>query len=260
MPTTIADAPFHPSLAVRDLPRSRGWYADKLGWEPTVEAPGTLVYELAPNAAFTLFETEHAGSARNTVMNWNVEDVRVEVARLRGRGVDFENYDFGDVKTIDGIMGDEAHGMNAWFKDPDGNIVGVLSPAPGSDDGGAAISGMIAAADLDRAKAWYRDKLGLEPMSEMPGVIASYRTGGTVFSVYKTEFAGTARNTVGVWRLAGIRDEVARLRGRGVTFEEVEFDGGARTVGGILVGDDGRDENAWFTDSEGNVLALAESG
>jgi catechol 2,3-dioxygenase-like lactoylglutathione lyase family enzyme len=256
----IADAPFHPSLAVRDLARSRAWYSDKLGWEPTLEPPGTLVYELAPNAAFTLYESEFAGTAQNTVMNWNVEDVRAEVDRLRERGVAFEEYDFGDVKTVDGIMGDPTRGMNAWFKDPDGNIVGVLSPAPGGDTSTPAITGMIAAADLARAMAWYRDKLGLEPVFEARDVVANYRTGDTAFSVYKTEFAGTAKNTIGVWRLEGLRDEVARLRGRGVTFEDDEFPDGDRTFGGILTDADGADVNAWFTDSEGNILALAAAG
>ena len=254
---TITDAPFHPSLAVSDLAKSRSWYADKLGWEPTVEPPGTLVFELAPNAAFTLYESDFAGTAKNTVMNWTVEDVRTEVARLRDRGVDFESYDFGEYRTVDGIMGDEEHGMNAWFKDPDGNIIGVISPAPGSDGGGPAISGMIAAADLERAKAWYRDKLGFEPVFEFPGVVANYKSGDTAFTVYKTEFAGTAKNTVGVWRLNGLRDEVARLRGLGVEFQDYDFGDEGATVGGIMSDAEG-DVNAWFTDGDGNTFALAE--
>jgi len=43
---TITDAPFHPSLAVADLAEARTWYAEKLGWEPIVEPPGTLVYQV----------------------------------------------------------------------------------------------------------------------------------------------------------------------------------------------------------------------
>ena len=39
----ITDAPIHASLAVVDLARARNWYADKLGWEPSLEPPGTLV-------------------------------------------------------------------------------------------------------------------------------------------------------------------------------------------------------------------------
>src|SRR4051812_17439466 len=128
--SVVTEAPIHPSLAITDVVRSRAWYADKLGWEPTIEPPGgVLVYEIGgPTSAFTLFETPHAGTAKNTVMNWNVADVRARVGELRERGVEFEEYDFGEYRTVDGIMTDPGSGgMNAWFKDPDGNIIGIVS-------------------------------------------------------------------------------------------------------------------------------------
>lgn len=258
-PSVITDAPIHPSLAVSDLAKSRSWYADKLGWQPTVEPPGVLVYELAPDAAFTLFETPFAGTAKNTVMNWNVDDTRAQVARLRERGVKFEEYDFGDIKTDDGIMTDPEGGQNAWFKDPDGNTIALLSAPPGRQDAGQTplITAMLAASDLDRAMVWYRDKLGYEPVSSFGKVIAIYRSGNSMFNVYQTDFAGTAKNTVAVWRMKGIRDEVARLLARGVVFDDYDFGEDGRTVGGIL-SEGETDINAWFTDSEGNVLALAE--
>jgi catechol 2,3-dioxygenase-like lactoylglutathione lyase family enzyme len=254
-PSVITDAPIHPSLATGDLAKARAWYAEKLGWEPSIEPPGVLVYELGPGAAFTLYETPFAGTAKNTVMNWVVRDVRATVARLRNRGVTFEDYDFGEFKTVDGVMETPDGFANAWFKDGDANIVGVVSDASAPDAG--AIATMLAAADLDRAKAWYSEKLGFEPTGGMPGFVLDYRSGSTRFEVYKTEFAGTAKNTVAVWRLAGIRDEVGRLRERGVTFEEYDFGPEGRTVGGILTEGES-DVNAWFVDSEGNILALAE--
>ena len=257
-PSVVTDAPFHPTLAVADLAKARSWYAEKLGWEPVLEPPGTLVYKVG-EAFFSLFETPFSGTAKNTVMNWSVNDVRAEVQRLRERGVVFEEYDFGEVKTVDGVMADPNGGMNAWFKDLDGNIVGVISAGPNGPelDPQAAITAMIAAADLDRAKRWYSEKLGFEPDFEFPDVVATYKSGPSTFTVYKTEFAGTAKNTVGLWRFKGIRDEVARLRGRGVEFEDYDFPDGDKTVGGILSDAEG-DWNAWFKDSEGNILALAE--
>jgi len=255
-PTVITDAPIHPSLAVTDLARSRAWFSEGPGWEPTIEAPGTLVYQLASGSAFTLYESEHAGSAKNTVMNWVVADVRAEVDRLRANGVEFENYDFGDYKTVDGIMTDPTGFMNAWFKDPDGNIVGIVSDQ--SAPAGGVITTMLAAADLDRAKAWYADKLGFAPTGEMPGTVLDYRCGGSRFEVYKTEYAGTAKNTVAVWRLVGLRDEVARLRANGVAFEEYDFGDDEKTVDGILSDASGEDLTAWFKDSEGNILAISE--
>ena len=105
----ITDAPIHPSLAVRDLERARAWYADKLGWEPARDFPGLLVYEVG-DSYFTLFTTTYAGTAKNTVMNWNVRDLSAEMGRLRDGGVTFEEYDFGEVKTVDGVMADPVGG------------------------------------------------------------------------------------------------------------------------------------------------------
>jgi catechol 2,3-dioxygenase-like lactoylglutathione lyase family enzyme len=255
-PTVITEAPIHPSLAVSDLAHSRSWYSDNLGWEPTIEAPGTLVYVLPSGSAFTLYESEVAGTAKNTVMNWVVADLRAEVDRLRASGVAFEDYDFGDFKTVDGIMTDPTGFMNAWFKDPDGNIVGLVSDAAAPD--GGAITTMIAAADLDRAKAWYAEKLGFQPTNEMPGLVLDYRSGASRFEVYKTDFAGSAKNTIGVWRLVGLRDEVDRLRANGVAFEDYDFGDGEKTVDGILFDASGEDLTAWFKDSEGNILAISE--
>lgn len=254
----LNDAPFHPSLAVADLPKAKSWYAEKLGWEPVFEPPRTAMYRVG-QSEFSLYESDFAGTAKNTVMNWAVADVRTEVARLRERGVQFEDYDLGEIRTEDGIMADPSGGMTAWFKDPDGNVVGVVSGGPVGPvvEPGTEITAMIAAADLDRAKRWYTEKLGFEPAFEFPDVLATYKSGPSMFTVYQTEFAGTARNTVGVWRLQGLRDEVARLRGNGVEFEEYDFGDFGTTVGGILSDDEG-DLNAWFRDSEGNILALLE--
>lgn len=250
----ITEAPIHASLAATDLARAKAWYADKLGWQPTVEPPGTLVYEPF-GSAFTLFETPHAGTAKNTVMSWNVPDAAAEIARLRGRGVVFEEYDFGDFKTVDGVMSDPDGGKTAWFTDSEGNIVSITSSP--NDPRPQSLSAMLAAADLGRARAWYADTLGFQPMFELEGVIAGYQSGSSSFSLYQTSYAGTAKNTVGVWRLKGLVDEVARLRERGVVFEDYDFGDGDVTVAGILSDADGP-LNAWFTDSEGNILAITE--
>ena len=253
-PTRISEAPIHPSLATSDLARARAWYADKVGWEPMLEPPETLVYQVG-ESFFTVYVSTFAGTAKNTVMNVVVPDLRMEVARLRDRGVTFEEYDFGEFKTVDGIMADPGGGLTAWFKDADANIVAVLQDTGVGPSG--AITAMIAASDMARAKAWYADKLGLEPFQEFEGFVMDYRSGETRFNVYRTEFAGTAKNTVALWRLKGLRAEVARLRARGVVFEDYDFGEGGRTVDGILTFPNG-ELNAWFRDSEGNILGMAE--
>ena len=256
-PTTITDAPLRPEIAVSDLERSKRWYADKLGWEPSEDLGEALRYKVG-DALFGMYQSEFAGSAQNTVMNWSVDDVKATVARLRQRGLDFEEYDFGEARTVDGIMTDPSGFQNAWFKDPDGNIVGVISTTPAGTmpETGSEISTMLAASDIERAKRWYADKLDLRPAFEGEGGILTYRTGDSAFTVYRTEYAGTAKNTVAVWPIAVVRDEVARLRARGVEFEEYDFGEWGKTVDGVLEAED--EVLAWFKDSEGNILGLAQ--
>lgn len=253
----ITDAPVHATLAVADLDRARAWYSDKLGWEPLSisEVAGTLIYKVG-DSYFTCYPTQFAGTAKNTVMNWNVDDLTAEVAQLKGRGVTFEDYDFGEIKTEDGVMRDPAGGLTAWFRDPDGNTVALIQAPPGQGSA-HTLSVMLAASDLARAKAWYSEKLGFEPVAEFGDFVIDYVSAHTAFNIYKTEFARTAKNTVAIWRMKNIRAEVARLRERGVVFEEYDLGEDGKTVDGIMSDEDG-DANAWFTDSEGNILALAE--
>lgn len=249
----LSDFAIHPSLAASDLKRARAWYADKLGLSPTREYEDELLVYTIGDSLLTVYLTPNAGTAMNTVALENVPDLRGEVARLKGRGVVFEDYDMPGLYTEDGIADIGDGGLLAWFKDSEGNIIS-LAQWPG-DDRPPGISAMIAAADLPRARAWYADKLGLTPVHEMGGDL-NYRSGASSFTVYLTEFAGTAKNTVAVWRVPDIRTEMAELRGRGVVFEDYDF-GDWKTVDGVMTDPDGG-MSAWFTDSEGNVLGLAQ--
>ena len=250
----LSDHPVHPSLASADLARARTWYADRLGLEPTREWEELLLYRMGPSW-FTVYRTPSAGTARNTVAGWRVDDLRAEVARLRGRGVVFEEYDLGpDGRTVDGIM-DMGDSLSAWFKDADGNVI-AIAEANDEPNPHLGLIAVLAVADLARAKAWYAERLGLTPSAEWDG-LARYESGPTRFNLYQTSAAGTARNTVAVWRVDDLRSEVETLRSRGVVLEEYDF-GDVRTVDGILTDPDTGTLNAWFTDSEGNVLGIVE--
>ena len=117
---------------------------------------------------------------------------------------------------------------------------------------------MLAAADLARARAWYSNKLGLEPLHYFQDEEMVFRQGATHFSVYQTESAGTAKNTVGVWRVDDLRAEAAAIRSRGVVFGDYEI-GGDKTIDGIYTDPDDGSLAAWFMDSEGNTLGLVEA-
>jgi catechol 2,3-dioxygenase-like lactoylglutathione lyase family enzyme len=247
----LKDYDMHATLASSDVARAKRWYAEKLGLTPAKELPGYLKFEFGPSA-FSVYESPSAGTAKNTVLFWLVDSVAAEVARLRDRGVTFEDYDFGDFKTVDGVMTDPSGNHTAWFKDADGNIISLID-APDSPESNI-VGAMIASSDLERSKGWYAEAGGYEPLWEEGGQVIGYRSGGTTFNIYKTSFAGTAQNTVAGYGVPDIRAEMADLRSRGVTFEDYDL-GTAKTVDGLLLDTDGT-TNAWFKDPDGNVLGL----
>ena len=117
----LSDYQLIASLATSDSQRARQWYSERLGLEPMFEMPGYLGYQVGPGM-FTVYETEFAGTAKNTVAVMNVRDLDAEMRRLRSSGVVFEEYDIPNFKTVDGVSTDAEDGArNAWFKDPDGN-------------------------------------------------------------------------------------------------------------------------------------------
>ncbi len=112
----------------------------------------------------------------------------------------------------------------------------------------------IAASDIERAKAWYADKLGMKPTSEdMVG--AWYDCAGAQFLLFPTPMAGTAKNTVMEWTVDDVMGEVANLKSKGVTFDTFEMEG---ITWDNDVATMGEHKGAWFKDSEGNVLALGD--
>jgi catechol 2,3-dioxygenase-like lactoylglutathione lyase family enzyme len=118
----------------------------------------------------------------------------------------------------------------------------------------STICAVIAAKDLDRAQRWYAEKLDLRPLrQEALGLL--YQVGNTQFFLYQTDSAGTAQNTVARFEVDDIDAAMADLRRRGVIFEEYDYPD-FKTVNGIAML--GSDRAAWFKDSEGNFLALAQ--
>jgi catechol 2,3-dioxygenase-like lactoylglutathione lyase family enzyme len=116
----------------------------------------------------------------------------------------------------------------------------------------------LPAADLDRARRWYSEKLRIEPALELPfGLV--YTTGGVPFLVYETPSAGTGQHTLAAWVVDDLDRVMAELRSRGVVFEEYALgDAGPTTVNGVS-SDPSGGKSAWFKDSEGNVLQILQT-
>ena len=120
----------------------------------------------------------------------------------------------------------------------------------------SAVEANIPAADLDRARAYYSDKLGLTPVAEYDGAALRYQTaGGTFFNVYQTQYAGQAGHTIAQWHVDDVDQEVHDLRAKGVVFEVyedmpgVEWNDQVATIPGM-------GKAAWFKDSEGNIMCI----
>jgi catechol 2,3-dioxygenase-like lactoylglutathione lyase family enzyme len=120
----------------------------------------------------------------------------------------------------------------------------------------------LPAQDLDRARRWYSEKLGLDPVEERPGGLR-YRCGSTYFVVFQSMGKASGESTQMAWEVDDIAAVVADLKSRGVEFEEVDSPG-MHTVNGIADIDGnypskGRGERgAWFRDSEGNLFGIGQ--
>jgi catechol 2,3-dioxygenase-like lactoylglutathione lyase family enzyme len=125
------------------------------------------------------------------------------------------------------------------------------------------VSARIPARDLERARAWYAEKLGLTPSEERPGGLR-YRCGDSWFALFESSGSASGDHTQMSWEVDDIEGTVAELRARGVVFEEFDLPGlrtgnGIADVAGNYPSRGGVGERAaWFRDSEGNLLGLGQ--
>ena len=116
----------------------------------------------------------------------------------------------------------------------------------------------IPAQDIERALRWYQEKLGLRPTMDLGVAGQLYQSGGVYWLIYQTSAAGTGKHTVASWVVPSIDDAMSDMRSQGVVFEDYDMgEQGPTTENGVARGPDGG-ASAWFTDSEGNILALTE--
>ncbi|MFF4756320.1 VOC family protein [Streptomyces sp. NPDC002514] len=132
---------------------------------------------------------------------------------------------------------------------------------------GRVATGLPPARDLERARRFCSEKLGLEPVDERPcGLL--YRCASGEFQLFRSAGAAPGTFTQTSWQVDDIETAVSELRHRGVVFEEFEpaaVYGGGRTEDGIAeveghfrsTGARG-DHGAWFRDSEGNMLSIGQ--
>jgi catechol 2,3-dioxygenase-like lactoylglutathione lyase family enzyme len=116
---------------------------------------------------------------------------------------------------------------------------------------------MLAVKDLDRARKFYEDTLGLKELDDF-GEGFVVKSGDTRFNVYRSEFAGTNKATALTFDVDDIDKEVRELKEKGIFFEQYDLPGLQRQ-GDLYVGEGGF-KTTWFKDPDGNILSLTESG
>lgn len=115
----------------------------------------------------------------------------------------------------------------------------------------------LPAKNLERARRFYEEKLGLVPTSLNNGGVTYEFAGGTAAFLYPTDNAGTSKASQAFWSVEDVDREIAELKARGVVFERYDDMPGERSSEGAVIA--GGAKAAWFKDSEGNILALIQN-
>jgi catechol 2,3-dioxygenase-like lactoylglutathione lyase family enzyme len=113
----------------------------------------------------------------------------------------------------------------------------------------------VAVKDIQAARRFYEDQLGLKPTQPESHGVITYKTGGSTLVVYTSQFAGTNKATSVTWSVGGDFDDIVQsLRSKGVSFEhydglpEVTREGDVHRAGDLKL--------AWFKDPDGNIHHL----
>jgi catechol 2,3-dioxygenase-like lactoylglutathione lyase family enzyme len=248
-------------LGTNDPERLRSWYEQALGGRPNPD--GFLEFDAGPPVLVDRRADVAPASAEpgRCILNFHVDDAHETVAHLDALGVTW-------------VSALESRG-DAWFAtllDPDGNYVQVieLTDAYWSARGRpsalsrARVAGRLPAQDLARARRFYAEKLGLEPVEERPGGLRYEGARGS-FSLFASTGRAGGEFTQLAFEVTDLEATVRELRERGVVFEDVDVPG-LQTVDGIAdvegnypSREASGERAAWFRDSEGNLLGVGAS-
>jgi len=109
----------------KDLAAAREFYHEKLGLEILNENDAAIEFKCGSGTHVEVTKSTVGTADEQTQASWQVPDIRSEVAELRARGVDVENYDIPGLKTDDGVA-DVGFAWVAWIVDPGKNTLGIF--------------------------------------------------------------------------------------------------------------------------------------
>jgi catechol 2,3-dioxygenase-like lactoylglutathione lyase family enzyme len=123
--TLLTNALICATVPTTDLQRARHFYEKTLGLKAAiVDERRGVYYQAGGGTMLNLYERQHT-TAENSVATFLVENLDEVMSDLRSRGISFEEYDLPDLKTENGVYSDQTGFKVSWFKDLDGNILGI---------------------------------------------------------------------------------------------------------------------------------------
>jgi catechol-2,3-dioxygenase len=122
----LADHPIDPMLLATDLAVAKEFYGDKVGLEVLLETDDFVTFKCGGESRLVVTASSTGTNEAQTKASWRVADIAAEVAELRARGVQVEEYDDPEgLTTVDGVA-DVGFALAAWLIDPHGNSIGLL--------------------------------------------------------------------------------------------------------------------------------------
>jgi catechol 2,3-dioxygenase-like lactoylglutathione lyase family enzyme len=118
-----------------------------------------------------------------------------------------------------------------------------------------SVTTMLPVIDMQRARSFYEDRLGLVPGGFKPDGKFCYSVGGSTLALFPKPDGTKAEHTAISFKVADIAASIAELKRAGVVFEDYDFPD-FKTVDHVCVL--GAEKAAWFKDTEGNFLCLHE--
>jgi catechol 2,3-dioxygenase-like lactoylglutathione lyase family enzyme len=121
----LGEHPITPVLLAKDLAAAREFYHDRVGLEIITEGDDAIVFQCGGGTHLDVTKSTVGTADEQTQASWQVQDLRAEVAELRSRGVEVQEYDMPGLKTEDGIA-DLGFAWMAWIIDPGGNALAIM--------------------------------------------------------------------------------------------------------------------------------------
>jgi catechol 2,3-dioxygenase-like lactoylglutathione lyase family enzyme len=119
------------TIAVKNLAAARKFYEGTLGLKPVHTEGDQAVDYKSGNSQVLVYQSQYAGTNKATAATWMVDDIEQLVKDLKAKGVAFEHYDMPGI-TRKGDIHVAGHLKNAWLKDPDGNVLALVSTSDGA--------------------------------------------------------------------------------------------------------------------------------